>query len=54
MQPEKSHPNTAEEYVFSFTRPAQILGVVATDTGAIFMLTDKELNVAMIPQLSDS
>ena len=41
--------NTAVEYVYSALQPTRILGLVATDGGVVFVLTEDELVLLQIP-----
>lgn len=49
MQPTERGGNSAAEYVHSLTRPMDLLGVVASDHGTVFLLTKKELYILKIP-----
>jgi hypothetical protein len=49
MQPAEETPNSAVEYVHSLTRATDVLGLVASDNGTIFLLTTTELYILKIP-----
>ena len=54
MCPRAESPDTAVEYVYSTPKPGDILGLVATDEGLIYVLTDKELILLRIPDFDSS
>ena len=49
VQPGQARPDCAVEYVFSIPERTDILGLVATDEGVIYVLTNKELVALKIP-----
>lgn len=49
MQPEQDKPDCAVEYVHSVPQRTDILGIVASDPGIIYILTNKELTILRIP-----
>lgn len=52
MQPERERRNVAVEYVYSVpSQSANILGLVATDAGIIYVLTTTLLIVLRIPDI---
>ena len=48
LQPDRTSKN-ATEFVHTILEPTRILGLVASDAGFVFVLTDKNLNVLKIP-----
>lgn len=51
LQPDRKS-KSAVEYVHTFLDLTTILGLVASDAGLVFVLTDKELNAFKIPSYS--
>lgn len=58
MQPEETGLNSegeglnsAETYVYSAAKSADLLGIVACDDGTIFVLTEEKLDILKIPKL---
>ena len=49
LQPVEREGNSAQEYVYSFPKQTNILGVIASDPGDVFVLTNNELNILRIP-----
>lgn len=49
MKPKESQLNSAAEYIYSMSKPTNILGLVVSDTGIIFVLTEKELHFLQVP-----
>lgn len=50
LQPKKGLPK-AVEHIYTFPNRTDILGVVASDNGIVFVLCSKELTVLKIPDL---
>ena len=51
MQPEEEELNSAETYVYSAAKSADLLGIVACDNGTIFVLTQEKLDILKIPNI---
>lgn len=49
--PEGAGLNSAETYVYSAAKSADLLGVVACDNGTIFVLTEEKLDILKIPNM---